>query len=124
MRGLTILVAGADGERLHAALSFAAASAAMGAATGAATRLHLHGRAVGLLAPPIAMPGDADHTAAGLPTLAQILEDALDLGVAISACQSGLALAGLAADALDPRIAMDGPVGVLLAAGDDRLVTF
>lgn len=120
VRGLTILVAGPDGGRLHAALSFAAASAA----TGAATRLHLHGDAVSLLAPPIAMAGDARHAAAGLPTLAQIFEDALDLGVAVSACQSGLALANLAADAIDPRVTMDGPVGMLLAAGDDRLIVF
>ncbi len=118
MRGLTIIVAGADAERLHAALSFAAASAA----TGAATRVHLHARAVGLLGAPMA--ADADHAAHGLPTLAQIVDDALALGVAISVCQSGLALAALTADALDPRLSVDGPVGVLTAAGDDRLLVF
>lgn len=120
MRGLTIIVAAADGDRLHAALTFACASAA----TGAPTRLHLHGNAVALLTPPIAMSDDAAYTAHGLPSLAEILDEAFGLDVAISACQSGLALAGLNADELDSRIAMSGPVGLLQAVGDDRLLTF
>lgn len=120
MRGLTILVATADGERLHAALTFAAASAA----AGATTRVHLHGRAVGLLAPPMRMEDDALFAASGLPMLAQLFEEALALGVAVSACQSGLALCGLSAETIDTRVTMDGPVGVLLRGSEDRLLTF
>ena len=45
MRGLTILVAAADPERFHAALSLAAAQAALGGRA----RLHLQGEAVALL---------------------------------------------------------------------------
>lgn len=120
MRGLTILVATADGERLHAALTFAAASAA----AGAETRLHLHGGAVAVLAGPLAMADDDRYAACGLPTLAQLFEETLGLGVAISACQSGLALCGIGAAAIDARIAMDGPVGLLLRGSEDRLLSF
>jgi predicted peroxiredoxin len=120
MRGLTILVATADGERFHAALTFAAASAA----AGAVTQLHLHGGAVALLVLPIAMEQDALFAASGLPTLAQLFEEALGLGVAVSACQSGLALCGISAEAFDTRVMMDGPVGVLLRGSDDRLLSF
>jgi len=120
MRGLTILVATADGERFHAALTFAAASAA----AGADTRLHLHGSAVTLLVPPMTMTNDAQFAASGLPTLAQLFDEALGLGVAVSACQSGLALSGISAETFDPRVTMDGPVGVLLGRAEDRLLSF
>jgi predicted peroxiredoxin len=119
MRGLTILVPTADGERLHAALTFAAASAA----AGAETRLHLHGGAVALLAA-LHMAEDDRYAACGLPTLAQLFEETLGLGVAISACQSGLALCGIGAEAIDARVMMDGPVGVLLRGSEDRLLSF
>jgi predicted peroxiredoxin len=62
-------------------------------------------------------PRDAAHVAHGLPTLAGFLDDALELGVSVIVCQSGLALAGLAADALDPRIVVSGPLGVLAESG-------
>jgi predicted peroxiredoxin len=120
MRGLTILVAAADADRLHTALTYAAA----GAASGARVRVHLHEGAVGLLRPPFAAPADPARSAAGLPTLPQILEEALGLEVGISVCQSGLALAALALDQLDPRIQAQGPVGLLATLGDDRLLVF
>ena len=120
MRGLTILVATADAEGLHAALTYAAAGAAMGGGA----RVHLHDGAVGLLHPPLVAAADGARTSAGLPTLRQMFEEALALGVTITVCQSGLALAGLDLDGLDPRIEAQGPVGLLTAAGDDRLMVF
>ncbi len=120
MRGLTILVAADDGDRFHAALSFAAA----GAARGDGVRLHLHERAVGLLRAPIRAPADVDRARAGIPMLAELLEEVLALGVAISVCQSGLALYGIDLATLDPRIEAQGPVGLLAAAGNDRLMVF
>jgi hypothetical protein len=78
---------------------------------------------VQLLAPPVAAPRDAAHAAQGLPTLAGLLDDALELGVAIIACQSGMALADLTPAMLDSRIGQGGPVGVLAdAAPDVRLL--
>ena len=118
MRGLTLIVAGADPARFHAALSVAAASAA----AGAPARLYLHGDAVALLTPPPISTDDGRYEAAGLPTLAQMLEEAFGLGVALICCQSGLALAGLAADTIDARIEVGGLVGLFATLGDDRLV--
>lgn len=120
MRGLTILVAAADAERLHAALSYAAA----GAASGMAVRLHLHESAVALLCPPIAAAGDGARVKAGLPGLAQLIEEALSLDVTMSVCQSGLALAGLDLNRLDPRIQAAGPVAILAELGEDRMIVF
>lgn len=120
MRGLTLLVATADAERLHAALTYAAAGAAMGSVT----RVHLHESAVGLLRPPLAAPADPAREKAGLPTLRQIFDEALALGVSFTLCQGGLVLAGLDLDQLDPRIEAQGPVGLLNMAGDDRLIVF
>lgn len=120
MRGLTILVAAADAERLHAALTYATAGAAMGSVV----RLHLHEGAVGLLRPPLAAPADTARAKAGLPTLQQIFDEALALGVSITACQSGLALARLDLTQLDPNIEAQGPVGLLSAIGDDRMMVF
>jgi len=117
---MTMLVAVADAERLHAALTYAAA----GAAAGGAMRIHLHEGAVGLLRPPLAATADRARTNAGLPTLEQIFEEALALGVTVTVCQSGLALAGLKLGEIDPRVEAQGPVGMLSALGDDRLVIF
>jgi predicted peroxiredoxin len=119
MRGLTLILAAPDAPRFHAALSIAAASAA----AGGATRLYLQDAAVGLLAQPFRSPDDDAHRAAGLPTLAQMLDEALGLGVKIIACQSGLAMALLSAEALDGRIEIGGLVGLFATLGDDRLVT-
>ncbi|KKC24408.1 hypothetical protein [Sphingomonas sp. SRS2] len=120
MRGLTLLVATADGDRLHAALTYAAA----GAAAGRSVKLHLHEGAVSLLARSPEAPGDAARAKAGLPTLAQIFDEALSLGVAISVCQSGLALAAIDLAELDFRIEAQGPVGLLAASDEDRLIVF
>ncbi|MCE7795753.1 peroxiredoxin [Sphingobium sufflavum] len=108
-----------DGERLRGGLTLACAEAALGGSV----RLFLQLDAVALLRPPLSAPRDAAHAAHGLPTLAVLLDDALELGVALVACQSGLALAGLDASLLDSRIAPGGPVGVLAATGaGERLV--
>jgi len=120
MPGLTILVVTADPERLHAALAFAAAAAAMGDRA----RMHLHEGAVALLREPLSAPKDGDRRAAGLPALGNLWEEALALGVAISLCQSGLALHGLRLDGLDPRLDAIGPVGLLSGLGEDRLLVF
>lgn len=110
MRGLT-LIAG-DPARLRLALELAAAQAALGGAA----RLFCHQAAAAAL-----VAGDDTPPPPGLPTTAQLLDDALALGVAVMACQTGLALAGIAASSLDPRVATGGLVSVLSALGEDRL---
>ncbi|WBO23532.1 peroxiredoxin [Sphingomonas abietis] len=116
MRGLTLIVTRPAG--LRAGLELAAAQAALGGAA----RLFCQSEAVSALAP-LHDPRDGDYRAAGLPTLAELVEDALALGVAIIACQSGLALTGIEAAMLDPRIGFGGPVSILQTLGDDRLAT-
>ena len=118
MRGLTIVVAGADLERFHAALGLAAAHAA----AGGQTRIFLEGRGVSLLAAADPAPADEARRAVGLPTLAELRTEAVALGVALVACQGGMALTGLAIDELGPGVEAGGLVGLMTSLGDDRLV--
>lgn len=115
MRPLRIIITTADAERLRGALVLASAQAALGG--DAALLLQLD--AVALLRAPITAPQDAAHCAAGLPDLATLLTEAQALGVTISACQSGLTLCGMTADALPPGVDVGGPVGFMQATGDD-----
>ena len=118
MPGLNIVILSEDAERLRGALMLALAHMALGGEA----RLFLQLDAVRLLAPPISAPRDADHAAHGLPSLATLIDEAFDAGVAIIACQSGLALAGLDAAALDPHVTAGGPVSFLQSVGpEDRL---
>jgi predicted peroxiredoxin len=120
MRPLRIIVATADAERLRGALVLAAAQAALG---GDAT-LFLQLDAVALLRLPVTASRDEAHQAAGLPSIAALIEDALALGVMIIACQSGIALAGLSADMLPAGIETGGPVAFLQQTDDDARLLF
>jgi len=106
---LALLLVSADPARLRAALTLGRAEIALG---GAAS-IFLQGEAAALLRPPVADPRDAAWAAAGEPTLATLLDEALDDGVAVSLCQSGLAMAGIEAGDLDQRIALTGPIAFL-----------
>lgn len=119
-RPLLFIVTTDDAERLRGALTIACATAALGGAA----RLFLQLDAVALLRPPLTAPRDSAHMAHGLPGLAALLDDALALGVEVTVCQSGLALAALDAELLDPRIDVGGPVGVLAGhdAGEELVV--
>jgi hypothetical protein len=98
MRGLTIIVVSADAQRFAAALAIASAHAALGGQA----RVYLHDAAVGCL----------------LPTSA--LGTALELGVILIACQTGLADAAIP---LPAGVDAGGLVSLLAELGDDRLVT-
>ncbi|KQM93121.1 hypothetical protein ASE70_14735 [Sphingomonas sp. Leaf22] len=110
MRGLTVVVVAPDPDRFRAALTLACAAAALGGRT----RVYLHEGAVALLA----MDGSAP---AGLPNLTELRAVAIESGVELIACQTGLALAGLAAD--DAMVAAGGMIDLLATLADDRLVT-
>jgi predicted peroxiredoxin len=114
MRGLTLIVTRPSGFR--AALELAAANAALGARA----RVFCQGEAVTALLS-LRDPHDTEYTAAGLPTLAELFEDAQGLSVAVIACQSGLAMMRATAGTLDPRVTFGGPVSVLQTLEDDRL---
>lgn len=118
MRGLTLIAATSDAERFRTALSLACAHAALGGRT----RLYCHEEAVGLLLPGEDLQ-DAQRIAAGLPTRAQLLHEAQAGGVALIACQTGLAAAGIPFDTLPSGIEPGGLVSLLAGLSDDRLVT-
>jgi predicted peroxiredoxin len=105
--GLTIVVAGDDPERFHAALAIGAANAALGARS----RIYLHAAAAVLAerACPAMHAGRGD----GVPTLGELLDEALAIGVEIIVCQSGLAAAGISAETLTHGIATGGPIELL-----------
>lgn len=121
MPGLNLIVASAEGSRLYAALETAMAAAALGQPA----RLFLQGEAVALLRTPVGFAGDAARVAAGQPDLAQMITEAAAMDVAIIACQSGLALAGMTAGEMLPHVRAGGLVGFLAGAGeDDRLLAY
>lgn len=117
---LALLLTLADAARLRAALLLALCEAALGGTPG----LFVQGEAAALLAPPVAAPQDDAARAAGEPALAELLDEVLAAGIPLTVCQSGLAIAQLSAQALDPRIAVGGLIGFLAGLGPhDRLVT-
>ena len=117
MPGLTIIVASADGERFHSALSLAAANAAMGERT----RIFFQGEAVELLKfqPTVS---DNRRLDVGIPTLKDLFAEAAQMGVAFIACHSGLLLANLTANDLPAQIDTGGLVQLLSNLDDDRLI--
>ena len=120
VRELRIIVATADAERLRGALVIAASQAA----TGGKASVFLQLDAVSLLHPPIVAPADPAHGAAGLPTLAGLVEEAVGLGVTLIACQSGLALCGMTAEALPHGVEVGGPLSFLQQTNDDARLIF
>jgi predicted peroxiredoxin len=112
---LGIILSGPDRARWRTALGLAAAQAAHG---GAVTLF------VDLLAVPMLAPGAMtdEQPPAGVPPLSELLDACLDLGGRIIVCQSGLAAAGLAADALDNRYDYGGMSTFLGELGEGRLV--
>jgi len=116
MRGLTIIVA-SPGNGLRTALELVSVQCAL---EGRA-RLFVHGVAVAQLMSPA--PDDALYVEHGQGMRADALAIALDLGVEVIACQSGLALVGATLAACDLRIVAGGLVGLIATLGDDRLVT-
>ena len=121
MPSLNIIVAVAEGRRLYAALEAAMAMAALGRRV----RVFLQGEAAALLRDPVSFAGDEARRAAGQPDLAWLVEEAIAMEVALFVCQSGMALAGLAANALVPQVRAAGLISFLAEIGDDdRLIVY
>ena len=116
MQGLTIIVAAAETERFHAALSVAAANAALGKRT----RLFLQGEAAKLLRAGF-VPADVERSQHGVPTIAELLTEAQALGAEIIVCQSGLALCNMEADSLPAGVSTGGLVLILSTLEGDQL---
>jgi len=118
MRGLTIIVAEVSAARFRTALNLALATAALGGMV----RVFLDGEAVAIARGPGRRERDDAYVDAGLPTLATLLTEALDAGVRLILCQSGLALTGATPADFDVRAEFGGMVSLLTELGGDRLV--
>src|SRR3546814_10129469 len=108
MRNLKIVILTPDPERFRGALTLAAAQAALGASVS----IFLQLEAVALLRRPYGAPGDSEHKAKGLPTLAELMEDATALGVLFTLSQTGMDLTGLTVVDCDPVAIIGGPVSL------------
>jgi predicted peroxiredoxin len=117
-RGLAIVLAEANHARLHAALTLACAAAALGRPV----RLFFHGESVAALTPERHWQGDATYRAAGLASVAELVDNALAMGAHVMACQTGLQLIGVTAASLPERIETGGMVAFLADARDDELL--
>lgn len=91
---IDILLASTEAGKFIAALEFAMAHMALGHQA----RMFLQGEAAALLKLPLSAPNDTARTAAGFPDLAGIVAEAVDMGLSLIVCQSGLLMAGLTPD--------------------------
>ena len=71
---------------------------------------------------PIAGWEDDAYADAGLPTLPALYAEALDAGVRIMLCQSGMAMTGAEPRDYDERVEAGGMVSLMQTLGEDRLV--
>lgn len=118
---LNIIVAVAEGRRLYAALEAGMAVAALGRPV----RIFLQGEAAVLLRAPVSFSGDEARRAAGQPDLAWLVEEAIAMEIALFACQSGMALVGMAATEMVPHVRAAGLVSFMAAVEpDDRLIVY
>jgi predicted peroxiredoxin len=118
MQGLTIIVATADPERFRSALEVAATNAALDRPT----FMFLQGSAAALMDLGSLSAAGPQHASAGLPTLPEMLTEAIALGARISVCQSGLALAGMEARDLPESVEIAGLVEMLSRGRDHQLL--
>ncbi|MGL4313638.1 MAG: DsrE family protein [Sphingomonas sp.] len=117
MSGLTIILVATDDARVRAALTLACAHAALGGRV----RLFAEADAVVALA---AQPRPEDAAPSiDRPDRLHLLALARQSGVALIACQTGLAATGLTITALAPGCEGGGLIGLLATLEDDRLVT-
>ncbi len=118
---LNIIVAVAEGRRLYAALEAGMAAAALGRPV----RIFLQGEAAALVRDPVGFAGDAARRAAGQPDLAWMIEEAAAMEIGLFACQSGMALVGVAASELVPHVRAAGrSVSWREIGSEDRLVVY
>ncbi len=117
---LGLLLISPGHERAHYAFLLAAGAAALG------RRVVLFATNEGcraLLAELPAAPREADVVAAGVAGLGELRNAAVELGVRMIACEAGLRVAGLAADALLPGVEVAGVASFLAAVSGGQIVS-
>lgn len=116
--GLAIIFAEANHARLHGGLSLALAAAAFGRPT----RLFFQGESVCALQRGRNWAGDKAYQASGLPSLAELLVQAAEIGIGMMACESGLHLCGMNRTSLVEGTETGGLVAFLADARNDSLL--
>ena len=119
MKGLTLLVHTDDIARFRAGLAVALAYAALGGSA----RIYCHEASVTLLARTIR---DADRAMPPVPTAPDrlaLIAMAREAAIPLIACQTGLAVSGLALADLADGVEAGGLVSLMAAAGEDRLLS-
>ena len=120
---LGILLLSGDYDRAHYAFMLATAAAAIGRpVTLFATNAGCHALARDW-SPLAGARQDAKNQAAGVAGLDDLRAAAIDLAITLMACDSGLRIAGLPANALLPTVQVVG-IPTFLAASKGQLVTF
>jgi peroxiredoxin family protein len=99
-----IMIVSDDAQRLWSALSVAAAYAALGKNVS----VFLSGSAAACAAHDYQAACDTTHAAKGIATLAELFTSCAELGVAVSVCQTGMALCDLTAGDLKATCAATG----------------
>ena len=112
---LAIVISDPSHNRVHGALTLAAASAAIGQSVS----LFFHGEAVTVLEEHRIWPADATLRSNGIPTVPELLHTALELGVNMMACTSGLHLCGMTAAVLPAGVEPGGMMAFLADAQKD-----
>jgi predicted peroxiredoxin len=99
-----ILISTADENRLWSALSLAAAHAALGFEVSiffsGAAACAAHGIYAGA--------GSAAHEARGIASVPELFVSSIQLGVAFSVCQTGMAMCDMTAEDVKPEIQITG----------------
>ena len=85
-------------------------------------RLFFHGESVAALQPGRHWQGDDIYRTAGLPSVGELVDTALGLGVRMMVCQTGLQLCGLTAASLDEGIEAGGMIAFPADARDDDVM--
>jgi len=118
MRPLAIVIGSIAHDRLHAALAIANSSAALGRTVSVC----FHAEAVRAVDPEFQWFEDQRFTAGGLPAIHDLLGMAIEMGVDVVVCQSGMALTGMSMIDLDDRIHAGGLISFLGHAKDAELL--
>lgn len=119
LRPLNLLILDDGHARLHGGLSVAVSAAALGRPV----HIFFQGLAVRALVSDRPWPEDSAARDKGVAAIKELFAQAAELGIALTACESGLHLAGLTANALPPGIETGGLIGFLSGAGEGDLLT-
>lgn len=117
-QGLAIIFSDSNHGRLHAGLSLACAASALGRPV----QLFFHGESVAALEQHRKWCGDETYSAAGIPTIMDMISTARELGIEMMACTTGLHLCGLTANQLPDGVEAAGMVAFLASAQECELV--